>query len=94
MLKNAEQALADVNKPSLNLNAYLNTRGHAVIEVQNNRHGIADDVAEKVFVPFFTTKREGSGVGVALTRKVMLSHGGYVSLCTQQENGSTFSLIF
>ena len=94
LVKNAEQALAGAINPTLKLSAYINTRGHVVIEVADNGHGIADDVAEKVFVPFFTTKREGSGVGLALTRQVMLSHGGYVSLCTAQGTGSTFSLIF
>jgi nitrogen fixation/metabolism regulation signal transduction histidine kinase len=94
LLKNAEQALANQPNPVISVKAFLNPRGHVVIEVQDNGEGIADEVAEKVFVPFFTTKRDGSGVGLALTRQVMLSHGGYVSLRTEQGNGSTFSLIF
>ncbi|WP_448211058.1 sensor histidine kinase [Colwellia sp. MEBiC06753] len=88
------------------LSAFINSRGHVVIEVFDNGPGINADIAEKVFVPFFTTKKEGSGVGLALTRQVMLAHGGYVTLQsqqgagtqqnvgTQQGVGTKFSLVF
>lgn len=94
LLKNAEQAIQDVDKPSVTLSAKLNKRGRIVIEVSDNGPGISKELAEKIFVPFYTTKRDGSGVGLALTRQVMIAHGGSVSLSQTEGGGATFSLTF
>ena len=69
-------------------------RGCARLEVADNGPGIAADMAQKVFVPFFTTKREGSGVGLALTRQVMIAHGGHVRLDPAHHPGCRFVLTF
>ena len=94
LLKNAEQALADTPGARVDLSGKLNKRGHVVIEIEDNGPGIAADMAQKVFVPFFTTKREGSGVGLALTRQVMIAHGGHVRLDTAHHPGCRFVLTF
>ncbi|WP_202899601.1 sensor histidine kinase [Kordiimonas gwangyangensis] len=80
MLRNAEQAMEGRKGAALTLAARLNRRGHAIVEVADNGPGIPADIAKKIFVPFFTTKRDGSGVGLALTRQVMIAHGGSVSV--------------
>ncbi|WP_438864063.1 sensor histidine kinase [Neptunicella sp.] len=94
LLNNAEQALENIPQPEVTMRALLNRRGHVVIEVADNGHGIADELKHKVFVPFFTTKKEGSGVGLALTRQVMIAHGGSVKLSRSDAGGALFSLIF
>ncbi len=94
LLKNAEQALENTSKPSVSMTAYLNRRGHVVIDVSDNGCGIPEDIAKKIFVPFFTTKKEGSGVGLALTRQVMIVHGGTVKLTQKPQGGSLFRLTF
>ena len=94
LLQNAEQALAGVGNAQVKLSAFLNVRGHVVIEVSDNGPGVAEDLDTKVFVPFFTTKKEGSGVGLALTRQIMIAHGGHVSLRTSEQGGACFSLTF
>lgn len=94
MLQNAGQALKDREGAQVWLSARLNRRGRVTIEVADNGPGIADDIAKHIFVPFFTTKREGSGVGLALTRQVMIAHGGAVSLATRDGGGAQFSLTF
>jgi nitrogen fixation/metabolism regulation signal transduction histidine kinase len=94
LLKNAEQALADVENPRVELRASLNRNGHVSLEVADNGPGIDDEVAAKIFVPFFTTKREGSGVGLALTRQVMLAHGGTAVLGRSASGGAKFTLTF
>lgn len=94
LLKNAEQALASSAKATVNVDAYLNKRGHVVIDVSDSGTGIPDDIAKKIFVPFFTTKREGSGVGLALTRQVMIAHGGGVKLKESELGGACFRLTF
>ena len=94
LLKNAEQALDATTSPRVSMRAYLNRNGHVSIEVSDNGPGIEADVAAKIFVPFFTTKREGSGVGLALTRQVMLAHGGTVVLGSGESGGARFTLTF
>jgi signal transduction histidine kinase len=94
LLQNAEQALNQVNAPQVSMKAFLNLRGHVAIEVSDNGCGIEAENIEQIFVPFFTTKKEGSGVGLALTRQVMIAHGGIVSVRNNEQGGATFSLIF
>jgi len=94
LLKNAAQALQDVDGATVWLTGHLSKRGRVVIEVADNGPGIPADIAKKIFVPFFTTKRDGSGVGLALTRQVMIAHGGAVSLAERKGGGAKFSLTF
>lgn len=94
LLLNAEQALADNDSGIVTLSAFINKRGHTVIEVTDNGPGIADEIKDKVFVPFYTTKREGSGVGLALTRQIMIAHGGTVKLDDAKIGGVKLSLTF
>jgi nitrogen fixation/metabolism regulation signal transduction histidine kinase len=94
LLRNAWQATAQIAAPQISLTANLNRRGHVVIEVNDNGPGVAADISRKIFVPFFTTKQAGSGVGLALTRQVMIAHRGYVTLGESETGGAKFSLIF
>ena len=97
LLKNAEQALEQCpsDKPKVvQISIGLNKRGHMEMTVEDSGPGIDDEIAEQVFVPFFTTKREGSGVGLALTRQVMIAHGGNVRLSRSAMGGAKFTLTF
>lgn len=94
LVQNAAQALTQIAEPKVSLKAFLNVRGHVVIEVADNATGIEQDNLQQIFVPFFTTKKEGSGVGLALTRQVMLAHNGKVSVRNNTQGGATFSLTF
>jgi nitrogen fixation/metabolism regulation signal transduction histidine kinase len=94
LLQNAEQALNQVTSPLVSMSAFLNLRGHVVIEISDNGCGLEAENIEQIFVPFFTTKKEGSGVGLALTRQVMIAHGGVANVRNNQQDGATFSLIF
>jgi nitrogen fixation/metabolism regulation signal transduction histidine kinase len=94
LLQNAEQALSKTKSPKITMKAYLNLRGHVVFEVSDNGNGIEQENIGQIFVPFFTTKKEGSGVGLALTRQVMIAHEGKVSVRNNSSGGATFSLIF
>lgn len=94
MLQNAGQALSDVDNATVWLGARLNRRGRVTIDIADNGPGVPADIAKRIFVPFFTTKRQGSGVGLALTRQVMIAHGGTVSLTERPGGGAAFSLIF
>ena len=94
ILRNAWQACEERAKPVVQLSARLNRRNNVVIEVADNGPGIPENTARKVFVPFFTTKEGGSGVGLALARQVMIAHGGFIRVSNNHEGGATFSLTF
>jgi two-component system nitrogen regulation sensor histidine kinase NtrY len=94
LLRNAVQATNNVENPHIDLRGRLNRRGNVVIEVSDNGPGVPDDIATKIFVPFFTTKEEGSGVGLALARQVMTAHGGFVRLSESESGGALFTLTF
>ncbi len=94
LLRNGWQATAYEKKPHVRLRGRLNRRSNIVVEVSDNGPGVPDDVANKVFVPFYTTKEAGSGVGLALARQVMIAHGGFIRVGKNDAGGATFSLTF
>ena len=94
LLRNAWQSALVVDEPAIRLVGRLNRRNNVVIEVIDNGPGVPDSIAKKIFVPFFTTKESGSGVGLALARQVMIAHGGFVRLSKNDSGGATFSLTF
>ena len=94
LLRNAWQSTLHTNAPVITLTGRLNRRSNVVIEVADNGPGVPDDIATKVFVPFFTTREGGSGVGLALARQVMIAHGGFIRLHRNESGGATFSLTF
>lgn len=94
LLRNAWQAAIDVDHPQIQLLGRLNRRGRAVIEVRDNGPGVPDENKRKIFVPFFTTKEGGSGVGLALARQVMIAHGGFIRVSRNEEGGASFTMTF
>ncbi len=94
LLRNAWQSTVNIEKPAITLTGRLNKRNNVVIEVIDNGPGVPDSIAKKIFVPFFTTKESGSGVGLALARQVMIAHGGFIRLSRNDSGGATFSLTF
>jgi nitrogen fixation/metabolism regulation signal transduction histidine kinase len=89
LLRNAMEALRDGGRITLSA---FQENGRVVIAVADNGPGIAPDQREKVFVPFFTTKRQGSGVGLTLVRQIATVHGGSVSISDTEGGGTTISL--
>jgi nitrogen fixation/metabolism regulation signal transduction histidine kinase len=94
LLRNAWQSTAHVEQPEVRLTGRLNRRSNVVVEVSDNGPGVPDSIANKIFVPFFTTRENGSGVGLALARQVMIAHGGFIRLSRNDAGGATFTLTF
>jgi len=94
LIRNAADALSETAGGEIQVSADLDSRSHTIIEVADNGPGIPGELADKVFLPFFTTRSTGSGIGLALTRYIMLSHGGKVSHFPRDPAGSVFRLVF
>ena len=99
LLKNAVEAFNGLQsepttKASIRLHAYTNEQEAVIIDVSNNAGLIPDDTASHIFIPFFTTKPEGSGIGLSLSRQIMRVSGGSLTLHQDKEQGiTTFRII-
>lgn len=95
LLKNAVQAIGPA-EGKIHIHAYMNKDEHVFIAVSNNGPMIPDEVVEHIFVPFFTTKKEGSGIGLSLSRQIMKLSRGNISLLKSGTNGwnTTFLIEF
>ena len=94
LVRNAIEALRDTPDGRVSLSARRDPDGRVAIMVADNGPGIASDQREKVFVPFFTTKRQGSGVGLTLVRQIATAHGATVDVSSTPGGGATVSMRF
>ncbi len=94
MMRNAVEALKDTPQARITLTAFGDEAGRAVVAVADNGPGIPIDQREKVFIPFYTTKRQGSGVGMTLVRQIAMVHNASVRISETPGGGATISLVF
>jgi len=94
LLRNAMEALRDGQPGKIALTGTLEAGGRVVIAVADNGPGIPAEQREKIFVPFYTTKRQGSGVGLTLVRQIATVHGATVNISQTPGGGATVSLRF
>ena len=92
LLKNAMEAAREVDNPTIEIRTAKTSEGKTFIEVQDNGKGIPADVLDKIFVPFFTTKKEGSGIGLSLSRQIMRLHKGNIEVNSVMGQGTIFTL--
>lgn len=69
-------------------------RGRTVLEVIDNGPGIVEEALDKIFIPFFTTKQDGSGIGLSLCRQIMRLHGGSIAVASEPDEQTVFTLRF
>lgn len=92
--RSADLQSAASKKAFIHLHAYANVQESIIIDVSNNAGLIPEDVASHIFIPFFTTKPEGSGIGLSLSRQIMRVSGGSLSLHQDKAQGiTTFRII-
>ena len=89
LIKNGMEALEKVPDPRLSITV-KRILDSIAIEVKDNGPGISNDILEKIFVPFFSTKPEGSGIGLSLSRQIIKNHGGQISVESKTGLGTTF----
>lgn len=93
LIKNAIESCADTITPIIRITATSNCmQGQAVITISDNGLGMDSDVLEKIFIPFYTTKLTGSGIGLSLCRQIVAMHGGTLSVISKSGVGSTFTI--
>lgn len=93
LLLNAMEAVKEIPNPYISLSAIAND-GKPQIRVSDNGKGIPADLLESIFIPFFTTRKTGSGVGLTLSKQIMLLHGGNILVASEEGKGSVFTLQF
>jgi signal transduction histidine kinase len=94
LCKNAVEAVDGISRPKMKLKAETDGRGNPVIKVADNGRGITAEVAEKIFIPFFTTKQQGSGIGLSLSRQIMRQHKGTLRVSSTPNEKTVFKLRF
>ena len=94
LLRNAVRAVRNTPQPMITLLADTDPAGGRVIKVIDNGCGIPEDELDKIFIPFFTTSDDGSGIGLSISRQIMRLHKGSISVRTEAGRGSTFTLRF
>ncbi|GAF02445.1 sensor histidine kinase [Saccharicrinis fermentans] len=94
LIKNAFYALKKQDHPLLELKCRLNDKKQVEIEVKDNGPGIHADIQDEIFIPFFTTKDEGSGIGLSISRQIMRLHGGWLKVYSTVGLGARFVMLF
>ena len=92
LVKNATEALEDVESPVMEISV-RRILHQLAIEIYNNGPAIAPDILEKIFVPFYSTKAEGSGIGLSLSRQIISNHGGQIAVESEKDKGTTFRVF-
>ncbi|MBL7960529.1 HAMP domain-containing histidine kinase [bacterium] len=94
LLLNAMQALENKTVARIELTAGMDENGRVVIKVTDNGPGISEEAIDKIFIPFFTTKQEGTGIGLSLSRQIMRLHKGTLSVTSKPKTETVFTLRF
>ncbi|HEY8511142.1 MAG TPA: ATP-binding protein [Cyclobacteriaceae bacterium] len=94
LVKNAIQSFDEQAEKILTLRAFVSEKSRPVIMVKDNGPGIDPDALEKIFIPFFTTKKTGSGIGLSLSRQIMRQHQGTLTVKSEVGKGTEFYLRF
>ena len=93
LFKNAIEAVGKSAKPKIELIGRVNDQSHVLIEIKDNGEGIIHEAQQKIFIPFYTTKEKGSGIGLSLSRQIIQLHHGKLSVQSDPENRKTVFTI-
>jgi two-component system, NtrC family, nitrogen regulation sensor histidine kinase NtrY len=94
LLKNAADAIKDCETAKIEVKSFIDEKNRTIIQVIDNGVGISEELQDKIFVPFFTTKKEGSGIGLSLSRQIMRLHKGSMYIQSQPGIGTNVNLVF
>jgi len=94
IINNAADATRGIEKPSVRIKVHSNDSGKLIISVTDNGKGIPDEEIDKVFIPFYTTKENGSGIGLSLSRQIMRLHKAGINIHSLEGKQTTVTLNF
>ena len=94
LIKNAKESCGQNTAPQIEVELEQVPGKVCSLTVRDNGEGILPEVIDKVFVPFFTTKPSGSGIGLSLCKQIMNLHGGTITVSSEIGKGSCFTLMF
>lgn len=94
LIHNAIQAMEETSTKLLTIDAFIDESGKIIIEVADTGKGIEEEALSKIFIPFFTTKKKGSGIGLSLSKQIMRRHKGNIQVSSTLGEGTVFKLIF
>jgi two-component system, NtrC family, nitrogen regulation sensor histidine kinase NtrY len=92
ILNNAIQSLASAKEGKVGLFARIDERGRACIRISDNGSGIPEDLMEKIFIPFFSTKKDGSGIGLSISQQIVRSLGGTINVISKPNQETVFTI--
>jgi two-component system nitrogen regulation sensor histidine kinase NtrY len=91
---NAMEAVKEREKPRISLSAFLVENEKTIIKLTDNGIGIPEDAMDKIFIPFFSTRKNGNGIGLTLCKQIMILHQGSIQVQSVKDEGTSFSLHF
>lgn len=94
LIINSIEAVKETKNPAIELRAVMGESGQILVHVKDNGSGILEDVQDKIFIPFFTTKESGSGIGLSLARQIMRQHNGTIRVYSSPDECTVFTLVF
>jgi nitrogen fixation/metabolism regulation signal transduction histidine kinase len=94
LLLNSVHAVANSAEPKISLAGTIDNYGKAIVQVTDNGNGVPEELYEKIFIPFFTTRKEGSGIGLSLSRQIMRLHKGGITVKSVPGKETVFTLRF
>jgi two-component system, NtrC family, nitrogen regulation sensor histidine kinase NtrY len=94
LLVNAIEAVKEVEHAKIQLSAYTPPNNKIVLKVADNGSGMSEEVLDKIFIPFFSTRKSGSGIGLSLCKQIMMLHKGQIQVQSTEGEGTAFSLQF
>jgi len=94
LLLNAISAVTGRENPRIIVSAFMGAEGKVIITVEDNGVGIVEEAVEKIFIPFFTTKKSGSGIGLSLSRQILRLHHATIRAQSEPDKGAVFTLKF
>jgi two-component system nitrogen regulation sensor histidine kinase NtrY len=94
LLVNGIEAVKDRDEPRIVLSAELQTNNKTIVKISDNGVGMPPELLDKIFIPFFSTRKTGSGIGLSLCKQIMLLHKGNIQVQSVEGKGSAFLLQF
>ena len=92
LLINSIHATSNTEAPTIDLTAFKDVSGRINLQVKDNGKGISEEVQEKIFIPFFSTKQSGSGIGLSLSQQIIRAHKGSIKVSSKLNSCTTFTI--